>query len=110
MVLSNAVRSGVVAMAKTLSRQVAAEGITVNSVCPGYAATSRMQRLAVANAQAEGKRPEEVVAAWEAFIPARRMGKPEEVAALIAFLASERAAYITGVTIQVDGGFTQSLL
>lgn len=110
LILSNTARSGVVAMAKTLAGQVAAEGITVNNVCPGYTLTERMRNLAQAQAQAEGVRPEEVIARWERTIPAGRLGRPEELAALIAFLASERAAYITGTTIQVDGGWVQSLL
>jgi len=110
LILSNTARAGVVAMAKTLSGQVAAEGITVNNVCPGYALTDRVRNMASARAQAEGKSAQEIIATWESTIPARRLGKPEELAALIAFLASERAAYITGTTIQVDGGFVQSLL
>jgi 3-oxoacyl-[acyl-carrier protein] reductase len=110
LILSNTARAGVVAMAKTLAGQVAAEGITVNNVCPGYTLTERMRNLAAAGAQAEGISPEEVIARWERTIPAGRLGRPEELAALIAFLASERAAYITGTTIQVDGGWVQSLL
>ena len=110
LVLSNAARAGVVATAKTLAGQVAAEGITVNNVCPGYTLTDRVRNLAASTAQAEDKSVEEIMAKWEAAIPARRLGKPEELAALVAFLASERAAYITGTTIQVDGGLCQSLL
>ena len=109
LILSNTARAGVVAMAKTLSGQVAAEGITVNSVCPGYALTDRVRNMASARAQTEGKSAQEIIATWESTIPAGRLGKPEELAALVAFLASERAAYITGTTIQVDGGFVQGL-
>lgn len=110
LILSNAVRSGVVAMAKTLAGQVAAEGITVNNVCPGYTLTDRVRDLAAVNAKSQGASADEIIVQWEASIPARRLGKPEELAALIAFLVSERASYITGTTIQVDGGYVQSLL
>jgi 3-oxoacyl-[acyl-carrier protein] reductase len=109
LILSNVARVGVVSMAKTLSRQVAGEGITVNNVCPGYVLTDRLRNLAASNARTENKTPEEIIAGWEISIPAGRLGRPEELAALIAFLASERAAYITGTTIQVDGGLLQSL-
>ncbi|MCD6518814.1 MAG: SDR family oxidoreductase [Anaerolineae bacterium] len=110
LILSNVARAGVVAMAKTLSDQVAADGITVNNVCPGYTLTDRVWNLAKSTAEAEGKPVEEVLAQWEATIPARRLGKPEELAALITFLASEKAAYITGTTIPIDGGLVRSLL
>ncbi len=110
LILSNAARSAVVAMAKTLSMQVAAEGITVNNVCPGYTLTDRVRGLAESNSASEGISIDEVMARWETSIPARRLGKPEEVAALITFLASQQAGYITGTTIQIDGGTTQSLL
>ncbi len=110
LILSNTVRSGVVAMAKTLAGQVAAQGITVNNVCPGYTLTDRVYNLAKANAQAENTSVKEIMSRWQVSIPARRLGKPEELAALVAFLASEQAAYITGATIQIDGGFVQGLL
>ncbi|MBM3191006.1 MAG: SDR family oxidoreductase [Chloroflexi bacterium] len=109
LILSNTARAGVVAMAKTLSLQVAADGVTVNNVCPGYTLTDRVRDIAAATAARENKRADEVIAQWEAAIPAGRLGRPEELAALIAFLASERAAYITGTTIQVDGGLIQGL-
>lgn len=110
LILSNTVRAGVVGMAKTLAGQVAAEGITVNNVCPGSMLTDRARSLAATQAQAENTTPKEILSRSEAAIPARRLGRPEELAALIAFLASKQAAYITGTTIQVDGGLIQSLL
>ncbi len=110
LILSNAVRAGVVAMAKTLAGQVAAEGITVNNVCPGYMLTDRVRALAADRAAREGRTVEEVLAESQAAIPMGRLGRPEELAALIAFLASEKASYITGATIQVDGGAIQGLL
>jgi len=110
LILSNAARSAVVAMAKTLAGQVAAEGITVNNICPGYTLTDRMRSLAENSAAHEQTSVDEIMSRWELAIPARRLGTPEEVAALITFLASEQAAYITGTTIQIDGGLTQGLL
>lgn len=109
-ILSNTARAGVVAMAKTLSGQVAAEGITVNNVCPGTILTDRIRSLNESQAKAEGKSVEEIMATKEAEIPMHRLGRPEELAALITFLSSERAAYITGTTIQVDGGLYKGLI
>jgi len=109
LILSNTARAGVVAMAKTLAGQVAAEGITVNNICPGYVLTDRVKSLAQTNAAELGKEPKEIIAQWESSIPARRLGKPEELGALITYLASEQAAYITGATIQMDGGLCQGL-
>ncbi|NLG28052.1 MAG: SDR family oxidoreductase, partial [Chloroflexi bacterium] len=94
----------------TLAGQVAAEGITVNNVCPGYTLTDRVHGLAESSAARENSTAQEILSRWESSVPARRLGKPEEVAALITFLASEPAAYITGTTIQIDGGATQGLL
>lgn len=110
LILSNALRAGVVAMAKTLAGQVAAEGITVNNVCPGYMLTDRVRNLAADRAAREGRGVEEILAESQAAIPMGRLGRPEELAALIVFLASEKASYITGTTIQVDGGAIQGLL
>ena len=110
LVLSNAARSGVIALAKTLALELAPDGITVNSVCPGFTRTERVLELAQARAEREGMDLEEVLAAYERQIPMGRMGRPEELAALVSFLASERAAYITGTAVQVDGGYVRGIL
>lgn len=110
LLLSNALRAGVVGLAKTLSNQFAGDGITVNSVCPGWTLTDRVAELNAARAREQGVPVEKVERQVTANIPMGRMGRPEELAALIAFLASERAGYITGTAIQVDGGYVKGLL
>jgi 3-oxoacyl-[acyl-carrier protein] reductase len=108
--LSNVYRPGVTGLAKTLSAQLAAGGITVNNVAPGYTRTDRVLDLARARAAGGAQTVEAVLADTVASVPMGRMGEPAELAALVAFLASEQAAYITGATIQVDGGYVASLL
>ena len=110
LLLSNTVRAGLTSWAKTVSNEVAAEGVTINNVAPGYTLTERQDELAVARGKALGKSKEEMIAMWASQTPAHRIAEPEEIAAAIAFLASERASYITGVTLQVDGGWTRGLL
>jgi 3-oxoacyl-[acyl-carrier protein] reductase len=110
LILSNVYRPGVVGLAKTLSAQLAADGITVNNVAPGYTRTDRVLDLARARAADGDQSVEEVLADTGSSVPMQRMGEPGELAALVAFLASERAGYITGTTIQVDGGYVASLL
>jgi len=110
MILSNTARPGVVGYAKTLAEEFAHDGITVNVVCPGYIATDRVTQLMEQRASEAGVSVEEVTADIVDNIPAGRMGDPKELGDLVAFLASERASYITGATIQVDGGFVRSLL
>ncbi len=110
LVLSNGMRTALVATSKTLAGQVAPYGITVNNVCPGYTLTDRVRALAADAATQTGKTSAEVLAEMEADIPMHRLGKPEELAALITFLASEQAAYITGTTIQCDGGYYQGVM
>lgn len=110
LILSNSVRSAVTGFARTLANEVATEGITVNNVIPGYTRTERVEELAKANAAKEGITPRDVLARFEREIPMHRLGEPEEFAALAAFLASERASYITGQSIVVDGGWVRALL
>ena len=110
LLLSNTVRAGLTGWAKTVSTEVAADNITVNNVAPGYTLTERQEELATARAKATGQPKEEMIGLWSAQVPMRRLASPEEIAAAVAFLASERASYITGVTLQVDGGWVRSLL
>ncbi|UCG54319.1 MAG: SDR family oxidoreductase, partial [Dehalococcoidia bacterium] len=110
LILSNAVRAGVLGITKTLSNELGGYGILVNAVCPGWTLTERMQGLAQAIAENTGKTDAEVITEWETKIPLKRLAQPEEIAHLVVFLASDRASYITGTTIQVDGGYIQALL
>jgi 3-oxoacyl-[acyl-carrier protein] reductase len=110
LLLSNSVRSAVTGLARTLANEYAAHGITVNNVCPGYTGTERLGEFAAAISARTGVTPEEVFAGWRRQIPAGRIGKPEELAAVVAFLASERAGYVNGTSIAVDGGIVRSLL
>ena len=110
LILSNAVRAAVVGMAKTLADELAGEGVLVNNVCPGFIETDRSVGLLRGRAEKAGTSYEEQLELLGKNIPLGRMGRPEELAALIAFLASERAGYITGATIQVDGGMLRALM
>jgi 3-oxoacyl-[acyl-carrier protein] reductase len=109
LLLSNTIRAGLTGWAKTLSTEIAADGVTVNSVAPGYTLTEHQDELAKVRGRASGKTKEEMIEMWAAEIPMRRLASAEEIAAAVAFLASERASYITGVTLQVDGGWVRGL-
>lgn len=109
LVLSNSLRNAVVGFAKTLSTEVAPFNITVNNVAPGYTLTKRIYDLAVEQAKLTGKSHEEILKRFTQDIPMGRLGKPEEIGNLIAFLASEKAGYITGQTIFIDGGYIKSI-
>lgn len=109
LVLSNAVRAGVVGLVKSLSNEFAPYNVLVNNICPGYTLTARLKDLSGRIAASEGIAEEDVVGRWSAEIPLGRLAKPEEFAAAVVFLASERASYITGVSLPVDGGFIKGL-
>jgi 3-oxoacyl-[acyl-carrier protein] reductase len=109
LLLSNTVRAGLTGWAKTLSTEVAADGVTVNNVAPGWTLTEHQAEVAETRGRSAGKSKAEMIETWAAQIPAGRLADPAEIAAAVAFLASERAAYITGVTLQVDGGWVRSL-
>lgn len=110
LILSNAVRAAVTGFARTLANEVAVHGVTVNNVMPGYTRTDRVTELAARNAAQRGTSPAAEIERWEREIPMRRLGEPAEFAALVAFLCSARASYITGTSIPVDGGWIRSLL
>ena len=105
--ISNSIRLGVLGWAKALSDEVAKNGITVNTVCPGSTRTERIEQLISNNAKKFGKSSKEAEEAIATSIPMGRIGEPEELAALITFLASEKSSYMTGLAIQVDGGATR---
>jgi 3-oxoacyl-[acyl-carrier protein] reductase len=110
LILSTTVRAGVLGFAKALADEVAHDGVTVNSVCPGYMKTERVDELLGKRAEMQKLPPDEILAGLIRNIPMRRMGDPAELAATVAFLVSEPASYITGVALQVDGGFVRSIL
>lgn len=107
--VSNTVRAAVAAWAKTLSSELAADGITVNNVLPGYTRTSRLDSLLSAQASTSGRSGDEIAQGILASVPARRFGEASEVASVIAFLCTPAAAYVNGVSIAVDGGRTRTL-
>ena len=109
LMLSNSLRAAVIGFARTLATEVAPFNVTVNNLLPGYTRTDRVQELARAAGGKSGSGTD-IVSRWEKEIPMGRLGEPREFAALAAFLASERASYITGSSIAVDGGWIRSLL
>jgi 3-oxoacyl-[acyl-carrier protein] reductase len=110
LILSNATRVAVVGMAKTLSRELAPFGITVNNVAPGNIATERLMSLIEERARRAGVEVADAVAVEEQRVPMGFLGEPADVANLVVFLASDAARYVTGVTVQVDGGATTALM
>ena len=109
LVLSNAVRTAVVGLVKSLANEFGKDGILVNNVGPGFTATDRLKELASARASATGKHEREIFDGWAGDAPLKRLGEPREVAEAIVWLASERASYITGQTLLVDGGMYKGL-
>jgi len=108
--LSNATRLGVIGWAKTLSRELAPNGITVNNICPGNIATERLISLIEERAKRQKQSLEEAVSLEEGRIPMGFLGGPDDVANLAVFFASDKARYITGTTVQVDGGSTTAVM
>ena len=102
--LSNSIRMGVLGWAKALSDEVAPHGITVNTVCPGTTKTERIEQILNSQSESSGKDKSELQEAMANNIPMQRIGEPTDLSALITFLASEKASYMTGLAVQVDGG------
>ncbi len=109
LVLSNAVRAAVVGLVKSLANEFGKDGILVNNVGPGFTATDRLKELAKARSAATGKPEQEFFDTWASEAPLKRLGEPRELAETIVWLASERASYITGQTVLVDGGMYKGL-
>ena len=109
LILSNTSRAGLIGFSKTLSNELAEYNILVNNICPGRIYTDRIKALAEKRAAQSGIEYEKAIEEMERDIPLRRIGTPEELAALACFLASEKASYMTGTTIQVDGGLLRGL-
>jgi 3-oxoacyl-[acyl-carrier protein] reductase len=109
LILSNSLRAGVTGFTKSLSNEVARFNITVNNVAPGMTLTGRLYELAVIEAKETGKSHEEILVEMAKRVPMNRLARPEEIASVVVFLASKPASYVTGVTIQVDGGYVKSV-
>ncbi|MBI4510677.1 MAG: SDR family oxidoreductase [Deltaproteobacteria bacterium] len=108
--ISSTFRAGLSALTKTLANQLGPDNITVNAVLTGHVLTARQEQLADLRSKERGITPEEYLAKVAADIPLRRMGQPREIGDTVAFLASQRASYLTGVSLQVDGGITRSAM
>jgi 3-oxoacyl-[acyl-carrier protein] reductase len=109
LILSNAVRAGVLGLVKSLANEYGPYNVLVNNVCPGFTATARLNELAETLAVKGGVSPADIEKRWASQAPLGRVGQPEELANLVVFLASERASYITGESIAVDGGMVKGL-
>ena len=109
LILSNSVRSAVAGLIKTLANEYGPYNVLVNNVCPGYTATARLETLSTKLAAAENVPVEKIRERWAGQAPLRRLGQPDEFANLVVFLASERASYITGASIGVDGGIVKGI-
>jgi 3-oxoacyl-[acyl-carrier protein] reductase len=109
LIVSSTIRPGVLGLSKVLSQQLGADGILINTVAPGYFLTARQRDISVARANAKGVSLESYLQELSAEVPLQRLGEPEELANVIAFLASERASYVTGTVVAVDGGTIRGL-
>jgi len=110
LMLSNTARAGVLGFSKSLANEVAAHGITVNCVCPGYTLTDRLKDFARDLSRKSKVSMGQLYNSWQRSIPANRLAEPHEIASLVVFLASERASYLTGAVIQIDGGFIKGMI
>lgn len=110
LLLSNSIRAGVTGLMRTLANEFGPDGITVNCVCPGYTLTERLEELSAMQAKAAGISRDKILEGYSTNVPLKRIGKPEEFAVMVAFLASERASYINGCSIAIDGGYAKGLL
>ena len=109
LILSNSLRAAVTGFTKSLSNEIAKFNITVNNVAPGMTLTRRLYELAVVEAKEKGKSHEEILVEMAKRIPLNRLARPEDIASVVIFLASKQASYVTGITIQVDGGYVKSI-
>jgi len=109
LILSNTSRAGVIGFAKTISNELAKYNILVNNVCPGRIFTDRIKSLASSRARKDNKSFEDVIEGMQSDIPVGKIGTPEQFANMVVFLASEKASYITGNTIQIDGGLLKGI-
>ncbi|MFT7285793.1 SDR family oxidoreductase, partial [Nonlabens sp.] len=107
--VSNVIRGAVASWAKTLATELGPFGITVNNVLPGFTATDRLDKIIAGKASRAGQSEEQAAQIMKSHVPARRFAQPEEVANAITFLASDKAGYINGINLPVDGGRTKSL-
>jgi len=108
-VISSTYRAGLSAFAKCLSNEVAADGVTVNVIAPGYYDTPLLDELAAKKAATTGSSPKQILADWGKLSPTKRLGSPDELGAVVALLASPRSAFLQGVTLAVDGGFMKGI-
>ncbi|HTO94732.1 MAG TPA: SDR family oxidoreductase [Bacteroidota bacterium] len=110
LIISSTVRPGIFGLSKILANQNTRDGILINSVVPGFILTARQQEISAARARAKGITPDEYIADVAKSVPSGRMGRPEELADVVVFLGSERASYVSGTTVTVDGGLVKGLL